>query len=674
MKTCPKCKKQYESGNFCENCENEDGTPVKLEEEKVSCPQCGREYAVGTKFCSECGVRLGTAGAGTSSGSGISMGDKNMISGDVIGHKESYNVSGNATIIKNEDETKKTAKCHICGSIVQKIHGYDCPDCGQFTCGDCFDKAHGVCNGCVEKKVKLNEENYKAKVIESLSDDNRIDAEEFKQLHELQERYGISDYRAMEIQDEVKANSRGRVEFTTFEKLNYEKAEVLFYEDGNVSEAYKLLEPIYESHRNDEKILDLYLPVLEEADAEEAKEIIASIRTDEISAYLTAIRIAIKEKDLATAERKVLEAERIWPESSIVKCHKVLYRLALHKEFKSDEWLNKAAELVQNLGEATSRVELTWQVKVQCMVSEAMGEDTIEFDREVCKENQLFYGIMQNDPLLTFEEIVHMEKERQEKERLERERLEAERLAEDERKKEEYEEFLNLVEMVGVEGGTMVLGLDDEAHKAKLDSYYIGKYPVTQEEWCKIMGDNPSKFSGSMRPVERVTWYDAIEFCNKLSQKAGLECAYEMSDIERKYDEDTDYSHIIKATVEWNEGANGFRLPTCDEWEFAARGGNESCGYKYAGSDYVDNVAWYDDNSNGETHAVGQKKANELGIYDMSGNVWEWCWDAYGSGKLRYNCGGSYGSNDGCEVGSRYVYIADARVGSIGFRIVCSAD
>lgn len=433
MKTCPKCKKQYESGNFCENCENEDGTPVKLEEEKVCCPQCGREYAVGTKFCSECGVRLGTAGAGASSGSGISMGDKNVISGDVIGHKETYNVSGNATIIKNEDETKKTAKCHICGSIVQKIHGYDCPDCGQFTCGDCFDKTHGVCNGCVEKKIRLYEENYKAKVIESLSDDNRIDAEEFKTLHELQERYGISDYRDMEIQDEVKANSRGRVEFTTFEKLNYEKAEVLFYEDGNVSEACKLLEPIYEAHRNDEKILDLYLPVLAEADSDEAKEIIASIKTDEMPAYLTAIRIAIKEKDLATAERKVLEAERIWPESSIVKCHKVLYRLALYREFKSDEWLNKAAELVQNLGEATSRVEFTWQVKMQYMVSEAMGEVTIEFDKEVCKENQLHYGIMQSDPLLTFEEIAHCEEEKRdrlEKERLEKERLEAKRLEE----------------------------------------------------------------------------------------------------------------------------------------------------------------------------------------------------------------------------------------------------
>ncbi|MDY4130283.1 MAG: SUMF1/EgtB/PvdO family nonheme iron enzyme, partial [Treponema sp.] len=391
--------------------------------------------------------------------------------------------------------------------------------------------------------------------------------------------------------------------------------------------------------------LDLYLPVLAESDAEEAKEIIASIKTDEMSAYLTAIRIAIKEKDLATAERKVLEAERIWPESSIVKCHKVLYWLALYREFESDEWLNKTAELVQNLGEATSRVELTWQVKVQCMVSEAMGEDAIEFDKEVCKENQLHYGIMQSDPLLTFEEI---------------------------------EEYLNLVDMVEVEGGTMKLGSDDEdddnpIHTANIKLFNIGKYPVTQEEWSEIMLDNPSRFKGNMRPVERVTWYDAIEFCNELSENAGLECAYEISDIERKYDKDTDYSHITDATVEWNKDVDGFRLPTCDEWEFAARGGNKSRKYKYAGSDDWDEVAWNHDNSNEETHAVGQKKCNELGIYDMSGNVGEWCWDSFGD-NCRCDRGGGYDCYNDCRVSNNNHYYADFRFGSMGFRIVRSAD
>ena len=148
-----------------------------------------------------------------------------------------------------------------------------------------------------------------------------------------------------------------------------------------------------------------------------------------------------------------------------------------------------------------------------------------------------------------------------------------------------------------------------------------------------------------------------------------------MSDVEREYDEDTAYSHIIKASVEWNKDANGFRLPTCDEWEFAARGGNESCGYKYAGSDYVDSVAWYDDNSNDKTHVVGQKKANELDIYDMSGNVWEWCWDAYYCSYYRYYRGGSYYDyDDDCKVGSRNNDYASYQSSYIGFRIVCSAD
>ena len=424
MKICPKCKKQYEIGNFCENCENEDGNPVRLEEEKVTCAQCGRQYNKGTKFCSECGVKLGQTGS-SSNGSGISMGDKNVIAGDVIGHKETYNVSGNATIVHNEDETKKTAKCHICGSIVQRIHGYDCPDCGEFTCEDCFDKKHGICKNCVENKVKRNEENYRSKVIEFLSDDNRINAEEFKKLHEYQEQLGIGDFRAMEIQDEVKSNSRGKVEFTTFEKLNFEKAEELFYDEGESKEALDLLEPIYKTHPEDEKVLSLYLPVLADNDIEKAKKIISEIKTDEIGAYLTAIEIAIREKDMATAERRILEAERIWPESVLLKCHKVLYRLALYEQFDSDEWLEKAEELSQNLGEPTNKLELSWQVKVLCMVSEARGEDPLSNDREFCKDNGLYYSFMQFSPLLSREQNLRLnEQKRLEKERIRREQEE----------------------------------------------------------------------------------------------------------------------------------------------------------------------------------------------------------------------------------------------------------
>ena len=162
--------------------------------------------------------------------------------------------------------------------------------------------------------------------------------------------------------------------------------------------------------------------------------------------------------------------------------------------------------------------------------------------------------------------------------------------------------------MIEVEGGTFTMGSPDSdsdadsgekpAHQVTLSSYYIGETEVTQELWQVVMGSNPSYFTGDLQcPVEYVSWYDCQTFISKLNELTG----------------------------------ESFRLPTEAEWEYAARGGNKSKGYKYSGSNTIGNVAWYDDNSSSTTHAVKTKHPNELGIYDMSGNVWEWCSDWYGS-------------------------------------------
>ncbi len=221
--------------------------------------------------------------------------------------------------------------------------------------------------------------------------------------------------------------------------------------------------------------------------------------------------------------------------------------------------------------------------------------------------------------------------------------------------------------MVYVEGGTFMMGdseikglfnkllcleyLDESpTHQVTLSSFFVGKYEVTQEEWEAVMGSNPSKFKGSKLPVEQVTWNDCQTFIHKLNQLTGKQ----------------------------------FRLPTEAEWEYAARGGSKSRGYKYAGGNDIGSLAWYKGNSGRKTHEVGQKQPNELGLYDMSGNVWEWCQDWYGSyssssqtnptgsssGSSRVRRGGSWhGVPMNCSVSYRYSDAPDYRSFNLGLRL-----
>jgi formylglycine-generating enzyme required for sulfatase activity len=181
--------------------------------------------------------------------------------------------------------------------------------------------------------------------------------------------------------------------------------------------------------------------------------------------------------------------------------------------------------------------------------------------------------------------------------------------------------------------------------------FYIGRYEVTQKEWTEVMGDNPSQFQGDDRPVEMVSWYDCIEYCNRRSLREGLEPYYTIARDEPDPQNGSELDDL-KWTVTINPGAKGYRLPTEAEWEYAAGGGQKSEGLTYSGSDHIDAVAWFWQNSGDEplsglwnwpllennhnrTHPVGAKEPNELGLYDMSGNVREWCWDWYGDDVVR---------------------------------------
>ena len=209
------------------------------------------------------------------------------------------------------------------------------------------------------------------------------------------------------------------------------------------------------------------------------------------------------------------------------------------------------------------------------------------------------------------------------------------------------------IEMVYVEGGTFTRGSSDDPdylrsgyeRQVTVDGFYIGRYVVTQSQWVSIMGNNPSRFSGGgSYPVDNVSCIDALIFIDKLNEVTG----------------------------------KNFRLPNEDEWEFAARGGVHSQNYRYSGSNDINDVAWYDYNSR-TPQPVGSKAPNELGIYDMSGNVWEWCSNRSGPDQagrfFRVKRGGDWNNWEvNCRVYMRRVGFESRRLPGYGFRLAHSDD
>lgn len=262
-------------------------------------------------------------------------------------------------------------------------------------------------------------------------------------------------------------------------------------------------------------------------------------------------------------------------------------------------------------------------------------------------------------------------------------------------------------EMILVEGGEFAMGCTDEQkpdcdgdefpiHAVKLSSYFIGKFEVTQAQWQMVMGDNPSNNTscGDNCPVENIDWYSMIIYCNELTLAS---TEYDETDLLYYKDEAltipwsiTHYNGDGDASgdaIFMDVDKAGFRLPTEAEWEFAARGGNLSQGFKFSGSNVIDDIGWYLDNSDNSIHPIGMKNPNELGLYDMTGNVWERTWNYQADYLHEHQCdplgadegtnrvyrGGAYYFNENsCRVADRYFNKPTRNSSNIGFRIVRS--
>lgn len=214
-------------------------------------------------------------------------------------------------------------------------------------------------------------------------------------------------------------------------------------------------------------------------------------------------------------------------------------------------------------------------------------------------------------------------------------------------------------EMVSIPPGRVVLSdrRTQRTWPVNVELFHMSAFPVTQEWYARITGQRPSAAQGGRLPVEGVSWWDAVRFCNAVSEHEGLRPAYRLvGDCE---------------VAEWDASADGYRLPTEGEWEHACRAG--TLGPRYG---QLDEIAWYRGNSNGRIHAVGGKRPNEWGLHDMLGNVWDWCWDIYDAkvyGPYRVLRGGGWSDEHwSCRASVRRRSHPTFRIDDVGFRVARS--
>lgn len=388
MIICPNCNSENEDNmKFCGNC------GLKLPDPKKTCPKCKTEWPLLQKFCGECGYNF--SNSDTSQNKGISMGNDNVIAGDVIGSKEDYHISGNATIVKNEDETKKTSKCHICGRIVRIIEGYECSSCKSFTCIDCFDKEKKQCLNCSNKDFEQYE-----KELEIIYSKGHKNSNDIEQLKKLQQQLGISDDNAKKLENKFILSMELDNGLTEIDSINLSKIEDLFMNCDDTPTSFNLIKQLIEKYPNNEKVITLYLQIIEYIDYQEAYNFITNFKSkvatgnaDYLSVHLSLLRLSIKLNKLDEAEKELTLIKRNWSNFDL-SAYEAHYYLQLADVSENKDFLTKVEQIIPNLDlENSNKFERSYSYFIKYYIEKIKTGDSPSIF-EVAEELNIYPRIL----------------------------------------------------------------------------------------------------------------------------------------------------------------------------------------------------------------------------------------------------------------------------------------
>ena len=349
MSTCLNCGAELDAGaKFCMEC----GTPVP---QVKKCVQCGMELPLKAKFCFGCGAPQ----EGAPAGAGVSMGDKNVIAGDVVGQKVvgdnvQNKIMGNAIYNTIQDDTKRVNSCHVCGKHLTNVNGHTCPGCGNVVCDEHFDLQKNLCLKCVDAKKQGALKQYET-ALRSVGSNGQIDVIERNKLDVLANSLGLSKADILPLEQkfklQVKVSTLTRTERMTLE--NVQKA----YFEGKLEDSFEYIKNLFERYPNDEEVVSWYLRFARVLEPNETVDVIAKMQGEFCESYLSLTCIYLAKNQVSDAEVVLNKAREMWPESILVKCIEALLLFKLFKITAKSEFLSEADEILQGVGSLLDNYE-----------------------------------------------------------------------------------------------------------------------------------------------------------------------------------------------------------------------------------------------------------------------------------------------------------------------------